>query len=47
MASAGSFSSVLTLGFYMRLDMHSDCMSHYIYMRCDKHMHIDIQGFDS
>ena len=44
MASAGSFESVVTYRFYMRLDMDHYCMSHYIYMTCDKHMHTDIQG---
>lgn len=42
MASAGSFSAALTRRFYMRLDMHSHCMSHYIYMHSDKHMLHDI-----
>ena len=42
MASAGSFSSALTSGFYMRLDMHSYCMSDYMYMHSDKHMLNDI-----
>lgn len=28
--------------FYMRLDMDLWCMSHYIYMTCDNHMHTDI-----
>jgi len=42
MASAGSFSAALTLRFYMRLDMHLHCMSHYIYMHSDKHMLHDI-----
>ncbi len=42
MASAGSFGSVVTIRFYMRLDMDPYSMSHYIYMTCDKHMHTDI-----
>lgn len=42
MASVGSFSAALTPRFYMRLDMHCYCMSHYIYMHSDKHMLHDI-----
>lgn len=42
MASAGSFSALLTIRFYMRLDMDQIHMSHYIYMHCDKHMLRDI-----
>ncbi len=42
MASAGSISALLTIRFYMRLDMDPIRMSHYMYMQCDKHMHHDI-----
>lgn len=42
MASVGSFGSGLTNRFYMRLDMLPQCMSHYIYMTCDNHMHTDL-----
>ncbi|GAA1222860.1 hypothetical protein GCM10009587_29300 [Microbacterium maritypicum] len=38
---AASFDSVVTDRFYMRLDMHCESMSHYMYMHCDIHMHAD------
>ncbi len=46
MASAGSFSDAVTLRLYMRLDMLSHRMSHYMYMHCDKHMLSDIDTKD-
>lgn len=42
MASVGSFSAALTVQLYMRLDMDSYRMSHYMYMHSDKHMLHDI-----
>lgn len=43
MASAGSIASGVTARFYMRLDMHPDFMSHYMYMPHDMHMSSDMR----